>query len=99
MVSVGRVGRDVEGVINIKIGRGTPLGNPFYMADESMRDEVCDKYEAYFHAEVKKQGAFRDEVIRLYKLVKSGKSINLQCYCAPKRCHGHTIKAFIESFL
>ena len=32
----------------VKVDRSSVLGNPFYMGNESQRDKVCDKYEAYF---------------------------------------------------
>lgn len=34
---------------DIRIDRKTKWGNPFRMVDESMRDEVCNKYEKYFN--------------------------------------------------
>lgn len=94
-ITVGRVHRDMPYTTNIRIDRGTPLGNPFYMQDESQRDTVCDKYEEHFDKNVALEGDLRNEVIRLYRLVRDGYSINLQCWCAPKRCHGDTIKNFI----
>lgn len=92
---VGRVNSDLEDFVNIRIDRTSPLGNPFIMSEESERDCVCDKYEEYFQNKVKEVGDFRDEVIRLYRLVKAGRKVNLQCWCSPKRCHGDTIKKFI----
>ena len=83
------------------IGRGTPLGNPFPMlGDESMRDEVCDKYEAYFQKKI----AESDEAIlnELSRCLKSGFEngyIKLGCFCAPLRCHGLTIKRFLDEAL
>ena len=34
------------------IGRPSPLGNPFWMADESQRDAVCDKYADWLDAKI-----------------------------------------------
>lgn len=80
----------------IKIDRTSVLGNPFYMADESKRDMVCEKYKAYF---VKKL-ADKDQVfIRalrdIYDTMKDH-DVVLGCWCAPKRCHGETIINFIN---
>lgn len=33
---------------DVRIDRKTKWGNPFYMAKESQRGEVCDKHEKYF---------------------------------------------------
>ena len=85
---------------HIYCGRGSALGNPFYMANESKRDEVCDKYEAYFNNEVnvKKNPAMLAQLRLIWKEAKT-KDINLGCFCAPKRCHCDTIKAFIDNHL
>ena len=84
----------------VYIGRGSPLGNPFHMHSESERDKVCELYQKYFDNIVKEKSnqEFIQELRRIYKLAKAG-DITLLCYCYPKRCHGETIKAFIESFL
>lgn len=100
LITVGRVGRDDPNRINIRIDRSSPLGNPFYMADESMRDEVCDKYEAYLQREIRKKGSpVHVYLTHLYRLVRSGKAINLQCWCAPKRCHGDSIRKLLLKYL
>lgn len=79
-------------------GRGSVLGNPYKITEYQSRDDVCDMYERYF-----KQWANTDNhpirirMIELLKIHVSGKPINLQCYCAPKRCHCETIKQSILS--
>ena len=92
--------KDVEDGIVIRVDRSSVLGNPFYMSNESMRDEVCDKYQQYFDKKVteKTDDAFMNELRRIYKLAKHNK-VYLACWCAPKRCHAETIKAFIEQYL
>lgn len=77
----------------IKVDRSTPVGNPF-----PMRDEVCDKYEAYFYKKVKEAGAFRDYVAHIYRTALKN-DVALGCWCAPKRCHANVIAAFINQFL
>lgn len=92
----------VEGEVLIKVDRSSVLGNPFRMRGNSdcERDRVCDSYERYFNAKVKVKGsAFRNEVVRIYRLAKAGNNIALGCWCAPKRCHAEYIKAFIEKWL
>ena len=81
------------------IGRGSPLGNPFVMKSEADRDAVCDQYQAWFDRKVKNgDERVMNELRRLYRLAKKGDLV-LGCFCAPKRCHGETIKAFLETHL
>ena len=83
----------------VKVDRSSVLGNPFRMVNERDRSRVCDEYEKYFMKRIKEEGDFRNEVIRIYKLVKSGKNVALGCWCFPRRCHALVIKRFIESCL
>lgn len=79
------------------IGRPSPLGNPFYMNNEAMRDLVCDKYKDWFEKKLKdRDPAVLNELRRLHALGKQG-PVKLVCYCAPRRCHGDTIKAFLDN--
>lgn len=94
-VTVGLVKKPSMHSSNVRIDRQSVFGNPFYMADESKRNEVCDKYEVYFQQEVMKVGKLQTEFMVLAHRVASGESINLQCWCAPKRCHGDTIKRWL----
>ena len=81
------------------IGRGSPLGNPFRMKNESERDLVCDQYDAWFKRKVAENDAHvMNELRRLFKIAQKGDLV-LGCYCSPKRCHGETIKRFLEQFL
>ncbi len=71
----------------VRIDRKTKWGNPFYMAGESQRDAVCDRFEKEIlaHLDVEE---LRDK--------------DLVCWCTypgdpnPKRCHGHSIIAKLE---
>ena len=83
---------------DFKIDRTTPVGNPFNMDknNESQRKEVCDQYEKYFdhqRLESKRFGKYLNAICHAY--FNYGK-LRLFCWCAPKRCHGETIKFFIE---
>ena len=81
------------------IGRGSPLGNPFAMKSEADRDRVCDQYQVWFAQQVKDNNVLvMNELRRLYRIAKQGDLV-LGCFCAPKRCHGLTIKAFLEQFV
>lgn len=84
----------------VYIGRPSPLGNPFVMHGEHTRDQVCDQYQAWFDKKVAEEDpAVMSELRRLYKLAQQTGSLTIGCYCAPKRCHGDTIKRFLEQFL
>lgn len=85
----------------IDITRGfSPLGNPFHLTnakDFHERNLVCDQYEDWFKQQLKqpKHSPFIQELVRLYKLSKQGDLV-LGCYCTPRRCHGDTIKRFLD---
>ena len=94
--------KDVEeNEIIIRVDRSSPLGNPFYLKDESHRDEVCDKYQEYFDNIVSNPNdnkEFMDELRRIYKLSKKYDVI-LGCWCYPKRCHAQTILNFLNQYV
>lgn len=81
---------------DVKIDRSSPLGNPFTMHTETLRDEVCDKYKVYIHNCIKnKESKVCNELNRIYLIYKKYKQLNLYCWCAPKRCHGDIITELI----
>lgn len=84
----------------VRVDRSSVLGNPFYMATEAQRVEVCDKYDAYFKEKVASgDEAFLNELRRLYTIAKRFGKLELFCWCYPKRCHAETIKKFLERYL
>lgn len=66
----------------VYIGRGSPYGNPYVIGRDGTRDEVCDRFE-------------RDVLPYLDLTPLIGKDV--WCHCAPKRCHGDSIKRKIEA--
>ena len=48
-IKVGLKYKPTQGYKHYYIGRGSALGNPFPMKDESTRDDVCDKYAEWLH--------------------------------------------------
>lgn len=69
----------------VRIDRATKWGNPYPMASEAERDEVCDKYDSYLSS--------KPELLnQLYQL--KGKALG--CWCNPKRCHGHSLQELIN---
>lgn len=83
------------------IDRRSPVGNPYRMLREDSRDKVCDYYEEHFARmlEVETPHPPGDFVRYLNKildaLLQYGR-VRLFCWCAPKRCHGETIKRWLE---
>lgn len=98
-ITSGRVGFHKEGAVNIKIDRSSPLGNPFKIREGATRDQVCDQYRDYLADAYLRDYAIRGAIRRIEQAVRGGQSVNLQCWCFPKRCHGGEIKAFIEELL
>jgi hypothetical protein len=101
-IKVGRVGKNVKNYVNIRVDRKTPLGNPCIMRNESNkeRNRVIKNFKDLYLQLVKiKKLKIRKETIKIYKILKSGKNVNLQCWCYPKPCHADIIKEFLEQFI
>ena len=64
-----------EGLL-VDVDRGTPWGNPYKLAREKDRDEVCDRYEEYFAG-----------LPELHDRLGELRGRVLACWCYPKRCH------------
>lgn len=92
--------KPVNGEVLIKIDRSNKiLGNKFVMKNESERDFVCDKYDKWFNTQVDtKNQVVLNELRRIYKIALTS-DIALGCWCYPKRCHGLTIKLFLDKFM
>lgn len=74
------------------------LGNPYFMKDESMRNEVCDKYDLIFTALLAKDPEFFKAVETLIEDAQTNDVI-LGCYCKPKRCHCDTIANYVRNYI
>ena len=80
---------------DVRVDRSSVLGNPFKMKEESQRDEVCDKYDAYFAEQLRENPAVQKEIQRILALHQTHGELNLFCWCAPKRCHAETVRRHI----
>lgn len=69
----------------VYIGRGSKWGNPFVIGKHGDRDSVCDQYEKQLEQRVANGEVTVQELADLH-----GK--DLVCFCAPQRCHGHTLE-------
>lgn len=84
---------------DVYIGRGSPLGNPYPITELDSRDRVCDLYESWLWEKARDVNSAQHKAIQelIYKN-REGQKINLVCFCAPKRCHGNTIKRIVEQY-
>jgi hypothetical protein len=84
---------------DVKIDRSSPLGNIFHMAGEAQRDLVCNQYDVWLDNAMKdtthKSVRAIKELNRLIQLYNKHGQLNLYCWCAPKRCHGESIRKAI----
>ncbi len=88
----------------IDIGRPNPLGNPFQLGrghgfgnlDE--RKKVIDQYRVHLERELERgSGPVFDAFQNIVGLVRSGRSVALNCWCAPLPCHGDVIAEFVKN--
>ena len=87
----------------IYIGRPTALQNRNYLSDPTdpvERDRVCDAYEKDFAdlLEQEDEAAMEQLAFIIETAIEDG-HVRLGCFCAPRRCHGDTIKRFLNSVL
>lgn len=94
-ITVVKKGTEVaEKSLRVYCGRGSPLGNPHIMKRDSTteRHRVCDLYEKEFPSPSQRSAC---ETIVRRAAASGAREIELECFCAPKRCHCDTIKAFM----
>jgi len=87
--------------LEVYIGRGTSLGNPYEMENQSQeeRDRVCGEYESWLKVRLAdKESEQYKELWRLFHIAKK-KDLHLLCWCAPLRCHGDFVKKILERML
>lgn len=77
---------------DIKIGRPSCFGNPFFLKNTECdyeRAEVIRKYKEYFYKRINDDPDFKLAVEGL-----RGKKLG--CFCKPKACHGDVIVEYLE---
>lgn len=77
------------------IGRPSPLGNPFIIGKDGIREAVIWKYEKWLQKKVY-EALFSNELQRMIKTYEEFGVVNLWCWCSPLPCHGDVIKKIIE---
>ena len=85
--------------IDINIGRGSPLGNPFSHLPSSLaeyrvnsREEAIHRYETYL--ELARRNLVEVKLMLDYIIIQelADKNINLVCFWMRVACHGYVIK-------
>ena len=79
-VYIGRAGKGLDGY----------FGNPFRLGSESQRQEILERYAAYFYNRLERDPEFKRRVLQLKTKV-------LGCFCAPRACHGDVIAKYLDS--
>ena len=72
----------------VYIGRGSKWGNPFVIGRDGDRDAVCDKHKQHLWNQIQSGKVTVADLLAL-------KGKDLVCFCAPHRCHGHTLEQAI----
>ncbi len=99
MIEVVNTKRHEPTELDIYIGRGSPLGNPYRINHRNTREEVIAKYEEYLAEKIRtKDRPVCNELNKIYRAAKAG-DVKLVCFCSPERCHGDIIKKVIEGKL
>ena len=95
---------------DFRCDRQSPVGNPYFMHNESERDLVCEKYLKLFdqimhddsladNAKVRGMTStvkeFRDYIHRIEQHYATHGTVTLACWCSPKRCHCETIREWV----
>jgi len=65
---------------DVYIGRPSKWGNPFFIGIDGTRDEVIEKYRAWFLKQPE-----------LVSALKELRGKTLGCWCTPNRCHGDVL--------
>jgi hypothetical protein len=85
------------GLVGSVLGNPYPLNNP---DDEAERAVVIERFAGWLEARVnRKDPPILSELVRMRNLVLEHGSVDLGCWCAPKRCHCDVLKAEIEKLL
>ena len=93
---------------DIYIGRGSPLGNPFKIGEQSIahfpkvltREDVIAEYQPYILNQINNSNpSVCNELDRIAYKCLDGQDVNLVCFCKPRECHGDIIKSILDAKL
>lgn len=78
------------------IGRPSPLGNPYAISQDGTREEVIEMYRTWFYEQLENPDneSFHRALANIKTKLKKGHRVKLECFCAPKPCHGDVIREY-----
>ena len=79
---------------HIPIGKGTIFENP-YPSTLGRRRQILH-YQKDFQELMTWNSGLKRAVDNLVEKVYAGHNVVLGCFCAPRPCHGHIIKEYVE---
>jgi hypothetical protein len=79
-VYIGRAGKRQDGY----------FGNPFRVGRDGTREQVIEKFRAWFENRIVADPAYRKRVLAL-------KGKRLGCFCSPLACHGQIIADWVNA--
>lgn len=89
---------DTLNSLRVQIGRPNPLGNPYKIGEDGNRKTVIAKYEMLLRQKLLVGRAFDPMTKAFWQILQdfqAGKDIIMECWCAPKPCHGDVIKKYL----
>lgn len=91
----GAKAKPTAGELVIKVDRSHPvLGNPFKLhnpSDDDGRAAVIAGYRKKFQKDLDEKGPMYQAALEIARLVTAGQPVCLDCWCAPKACHGDVL--------
>ena len=87
-IDIGRADGGESHINNTRVGEPGWLGNPYALSKGFSRDESIRRYRVDFAERLCESGRFRAAVEGL-------RGQTLGCWCAPERCHGDVILAYL----
>lgn len=95
-MKVVKKGERPAGYTVVYIGRPSVFGNPFPMRGEDTRAAVIAQHRTWLNVQRQRNTPQWQAVVALAERVHKGEKIALECFCAPRACHGDTIVSAIN---
>lgn len=78
-----------------RVGRPSPLGNPFKMDAQHSRAYVIDQYREWLLKQLESDNPTSKAFMVLLDYYNEHHEMTLICYCEPLQCHAEVIRDFI----
>lgn len=72
---------------DVYVGRPSKYGNPFILGRHGTRDQVIEKFRAWFYTQPSLMVDAKQELV--------GK--RLGCHCSPKPCHADVLVEYVDA--